>query len=522
MMARRSKRNFYPSLPAVSTLPRDMPTSLPSDAGDSPKALGNEIRRGTWWSVGGTVVFRFSNIAVTAVVARILVPEEFGIFALAVAVHAFTVSIAELGVASAIPRVDLNLNRIAPTVTTISMATSLFFAALMAIFATPLASLLGTPESATVIRILSLCVAMIGPFAVPGAILQREFKQQMVFKATVGGFIPSACLLVWMVLNGAGAEGLAWSRVVSQLITGILMIAATKRFYKPGLDRSILTALLAFGVPLAFSNLMSQVLLNVDNIFIVKLLGVSALGTYTIAFGISTWATAAVGTTLNTMVLPSITAIVRDGGDLKAAVLSAVRLVSWVAAPIAVFSIIFAKPLVLTIYGQQWGAAAPVLAALAIYGMLFVLGLLFTNIIIATGRTGVLFWIQVAALVALLPALPLGIRLGGSVGAAMAHVAVVAIVTIPAYLFCLRKVTGVSSMAVLRKIMWPCVAAVIAAAVAWLATLALDAVQLKLLVGFGIFGCSYASLTLRQVHQVLPIRWLSFRKRKTDEAEVAK
>lgn len=468
-------------------------------------SVARAVQRGALWSAGGTIVFRLSNIVITALVARILAPEQFGVFALAVAVHAFTLSVAELGVAAAIARSDLDLDRIAPTVTTIAVVSSLLAAAPMAIFAEPLAALLGAEDAASSIRILAFGVAMIGPFAVPGAILQRQFRQKSLFKAAVSGFVPGSALLICLALAGGGVEALAWSRIAAQLVTGAVMIAAAGRLYRPGWDLKVLAPLLAFGVPLALSNLLSQVLLNVDSIFVGRMLGVSDLGTYTIAFSVSVWSSAAIGSMLNSVVLPGITAVLRDGGDYRAAVVSAVRIVAWIAAPIGAFSITFARPLILTIYGPQWGEAAPVLSVLALYGMVFVLGLLFANIIIASGRTGILVWVQVAALVALLPALPLGIQWGGTVGAGWAHVIVVGCVTLPVYLVSLRKVSGVRVSAVARQVIHPVLAATASAALAWIATSDISSDPAKTLTGFLVGAAAYALLTRRTLLSVFPL-----------------
>jgi lipopolysaccharide exporter len=488
---------------APSLLPRSAPLGDNKDA-PGPAGIALTIRNGVFWSAAGTIVFRLSNIVVMAFVARILAPDQFGIFALAVTIHAFTVSVAELGVASAIARSDLDVERIAPTVTTISIAASVSLAAPMMIFAEPLALLLGSIEAAPSIRILSIGVAMVGPFAVPGALLQRDFRQLALFKASICGFVPGSALLVLSSIAGGGVEGLAWSRVVAQLITGSVMIAASGRVFKPGLDLGVVAPLLGFGIPLALSNLLSQVLLNVDNIFIGRMLGVAELGTYSIAFAVSVWSTAVVGSMLNAVVLPGVTAVVRDGGDIKSAIVSATGIVAWVAAPIAAFSIAFAQPLIVTVYGSQWAAGGPVLAALASYGLVFVLGLLFANIIIATGRTAVLFWVQAAALLALLPALPLGIQLAGSIGAGWAHVLVVSLVTLPVYLVSLRRVSGIRILNLVREVARPLLAAGGCAAIAWLATKEIQPSPVSLGAGFLICGTGYVLMTRGMLLRVFP------------------
>src|SRR5690606_24338472 len=139
----------------------------------------------------------------------------------------------------------------------------------------------------------------------------REFRQNTVFIATMSGFIPSSAFLVWSVMHGGGVESLAWTRVLTQAISGTVMILCLKKFYWPGMNWKLLAPLIAFGLPLAMSNLLSQILLNVDNLFIGRLLGVEELGAYSIAFAVSVWSTAVLGTMLNSVVLPGITSVIR-------------------------------------------------------------------------------------------------------------------------------------------------------------------------------------------------------------------
>ncbi|MEO7058296.1 MAG: hypothetical protein ABI083_01110, partial [Lapillicoccus sp.] len=72
------------------------PTALEGDV------LHSRVRSGVLWSGASVILMRFSNIALMVVVARIVVPAEFGTFTTALVVHAMLVSIAELGVSAAI------------------------------------------------------------------------------------------------------------------------------------------------------------------------------------------------------------------------------------------------------------------------------------------------------------------------------------------------------------------------------------------------------------------------------------
>ncbi|CAN5118597.1 MOP flippase family protein [soil metagenome] len=464
----------------------------------------DRVSRGAIWAGGSTLFLRFANIAIMAVVARIVAPNELGIFALTLVVHGVVVSLAELGVSSSIARSDLQTDRIAPTVATISIVSSLFLASVLAIFAEPIAIALGSAEATGPIRIMSLCVAMIGPFAVPGAQLQREFRQDLVFRANAISFVPSSIVLVVVALLGDGATAFAWSRVVGQLIMGTLMTLSVTKRYRPGLKWELVGPLIRFGLPLAFANLMSQILLNVDYVFVGRFLNIADVGFYNLAFNVSVWSTAVIGSMLNGIVLPAFSKVRADGGDLPNALRGAVRSVSLIAFPIAAVTLALASPLIVTIYGKKWESAAPVLGVLALYGAISVICLLLSNVIVSTGRTGVLFGVQVIALVCLVPVMWIGVTVGGLVGVGVAHIVVILIATFPLYLLAIRRSVGTGPMLIFRAMAWPVVASALSGLAGWALSLALPNAPLKLLVGGALAGLVYLFLTAPLLRSLVP------------------
>lgn len=470
-------------------------------------SLARDVKKGSLWTGASTLLLRLSNIALMAVVARIVAPDELGVFALAVTVQAVLVSVAELGVASAVARKDLDVDAIAPTVVSISVITSLVIAGLMALFAGNIADALGSPAAEQPIRILSLNVALIGPFAVPGAQLQSAFRQDLVFRANMVSFVPASVVLILVALAGDGAAAFAWSRVVGQLVAGSLMLLSVPKRYSFGLNKAYLRPLISFGVPLALANLLSQALLNVDYVFVGRMMSTADVGLYMLAFNVCMWSTAIIGSILNGIVLPAFSSVRRDGGDIPTALSSAVRTVALIACPIAAFTCTFSTPLVTVIYGGQWVDAGPVLQVLSFYGVVFVLGLLFANVIISTGRTWVLFLVQAVALVSLIPALTVGIQYAGLVGIGIAHVAVISVVTLPAYLWAIGKATGARSGLILSALVRPAMASIAAGIFAGLITGPIAMDLGKLSVG-GLAGAAvYVFLTRRALIPIFPDSW---------------
>ncbi|MBD3923152.1 oligosaccharide flippase family protein [Nocardioides cavernae] len=468
------------------------------------QALRRDIGRGVVWAAAGNILMRIGGISVTAVVARILSPEEFGVFAIALAVFVVVTSLAELGMASAVARSVLEPDDIAGTVTSISLIVSTGLAILMALSAGPLATVLGMPEAAGPIRVMSICLVLTGIFAVPGAQLVRNFRQDRILLGTVAGFVPANVVLIVMALAGQEAMAFSWSRVVGQVVTGLVFVACVNRRYRPQWRRELVGPLLRFGLPLSLANLINWTLLNADYLVMGRMLSAEQIGVYMIAFTVANWSTAVLGSVLNGVVLPAFGRVSHDTERLVESLVSATRLVGLVALPMLATTVALAPGLVRTVFGETWAGAAPVLAVLAVYGVAFAFTLLYVNLLVAIGATTKLLVVQVAWVSALVPAMVWGIQIGGLVGAAWAHVAVVLVVSLPGYLWALRSQLGPLPAALGTTLLRPAGAAALAGGSAWIVDRWIGGVVLGFLAGGVVAVVVYLVAAWSMIEQDLP------------------
>lgn len=505
----------------------DRSSSRPEGAATAETATSIRAKagRGALWAMSANLVMRFANIAITAVLARLLSPEDFGVFAVALAVYLVVTSLAELGMGSAVARSAVEPVDIAPTVVTISIAVSFGCAALLAVFSNALSELLGQPAAAQPLQILAISLALTGLFAVPGAQLVREFRQDRIFLATVVGFVVGNPVLVILALQGGGATAFAWSRVVGQLATGMVFWLGASRRYWPGWSREQLVPLLTFGLPLSMANLVNWTLLNADYMILGRLVSAAEVGVYMIAFNVASWSTAILGSVLNSVVVPAFGRVSSEARELRAAVVGTCRLVGLVSLPIGALSIGLAAPIVLTLFGEKWAESIPVLAILAVYGVFYGFTLLFVNVLVATGRTGRLLLIQLAWVLVLVPTMVFALHMWGLEGAAWAHVLTICLIALPGYLLAIVKATETRAAEVLAASLRPVVAAVAAGACAWLVALAFTPPWLRLGLGGAVGGIVYLAAAAPLFVPLLPSRfvpsWLPSRWRPVDRGWVA-
>jgi len=485
-------------------------TNPSAAASDSPSLSAN-VRRGALWLVASNLLLRLATVLLTAVVAHILSPHDFGVFAVALTAYVIVGSIYDIGVSACLMRADLDIDSLAPTVATVALISSATLAGAMVAFARPFAVALGSAAAVGPIRVIALAVLFSGVFAVPNAQLIRDFKQDKIFLANAISFVPSTALLIILAEAGGGATAFAWSRVVGQFVLGSVLIAVAPRHYRPGFARSALSVILKFGIPLAGANFVNYVLLNVDYAFVGHLLGATALGVYMLAFTLASAPYSVLGAVINNVSMPAFSRVKHDPALLKNAVATALRTVLLIVLPMCGMTMALARPLILTLYGAKWAAAANVLVILTVYGAVFMACLLFANVLTSFGQTKFLFVLQLIWIGTLVPAMALGVRKDGIVGAAYAHVVVIVPIVLPSYLLALKRVTGVRFTALGKAALPALLASSAAALAARGAASQLSDPLVQLIAGLAAGGLVYLICVGPQIAATLGLRQVSER-----------
>ena len=490
-------------------------------------SLSARVRQGTLWSSLSTVILRLTNISITAVVAHILTPRDFGVFTVALTAYTITASLGELGIASCLIRADLDIDDMAPTMVTFSLTTSAIFAGAMAVFAPHIAAALGSADGTGPVRVMALTVFINGFFAVPGAQLTRDFKQGTLFLANVISLVPSTAVLLFLAKSGSGAMAFAWSRVIAQLVMGCVMFAAAPKRYQPGISRNAILVLLRFGLPLAGANFVNYILLNVDYAFVGHLIGAVALGIYMLAFNLASAPGFLIGNVINSISMPAFSRVKHDRDLLQNALAGALRAVSLILMPMCCLMIALARPLVLTLYGARWAASAEVLSILSVYSGISIICILFANMLTSLGKAKFILVVQLLWLCALVPAMSLGVHRDGIAGAAIAHIAVIGPFILPSYLFVVKRATGVRLAMLGKAILPPLSAALVAALAASATTSQFTSPLAQLVTGLAVGGMVYGvaaapqAMTWLSQEQAAKLRMLRLYRRYESVARIA-
>jgi O-antigen/teichoic acid export membrane protein len=452
--------------------------------------VGSIARRALGWSFLNNFVGRAGTLLVGIVLARLLVPEDYGIYAVALVALNAVLSVNELGVSLAVVRWPGDVDRIAPTVVSLSLGSSAVLWLGCFVLSPVVCRALQAPEATGVLRVLTLSVLIDAVTAVPAALMTRAFRQRERMIVDTAGLLVSSAAAVGFALAGLGAWALAISLILGNLANSLFVLWYTPRWHAPGFQKDVARELLAFGLPLAAASLVIFGLLNVDYVIVGGLLGPTALGFYLLAFNLSAWPVNIISAPIRRVSMPAFARLHESADGASAAYLRACLLVLLVTAPISLLIAVFARPMIEFVYGDRWLESAAVLPWLMVLATVRVLSELTYDFFVALGRSRVNLVIQIAWLVGLVPALVIGARQGGIVGVGIGHAAIGLLLVLPAYAVALRS-SQVSVLQLAAPLLRPSIGLLVAAAIGIGSLRLVDSDPLVLVVGGGLSALGY-------------------------------
>ncbi len=405
------------------------------------ESLGSSAGRGLRWSLLGNVVTKFGSFGMGLVLARLLAPADFGVYAVALAALNFVMHVNDVGLIAATVQWRGKLEEMAPTAATLAVAFSVAVYGVFWLAAPSVAGLAGVPQATGVLRLLTVIILIDGLTAVRSAALMRTFRQDKLIAANLAGLAVNALVAISLAARGGGPFSFAGGQVAGAVVTGVLVFVVAKIPVKVGIDPAIARKLMRYGVPLAASLGIEAILMNADYIIIGRVLhNVALLGFYLLAFNISTWALSVISSAVRYVSVAGFSRLSElDKERLSAGVQRSVPLLFTGLVPIAVLTAALAEPLVSVLYGGAWAPAAPVLRFLMILTVVRVMTSFALDILMGAGATRSTLWLNLGWAVALIPALIIGTYLDAIRGAAVAHAIVGSLVAVPVTLVALHR-----------------------------------------------------------------------------------
>jgi PST family polysaccharide transporter len=382
-------------------LPKEQAT--PGEEDLARTAAGGVMWQGLSYFSGKALV-----LVSTAILARLLSIDEFGLVGFALVFITYAEVLTDLGVAQALvyfPE-EKRRNDAALALCLISSAVLV----LVAFVAAPaIARFFEEPEVTDLFRVLSLSLFFAALGQVPDALIRKElrFRNRLITDLTrsVAQGVVSVSLAIagfgaWAIVYGYLAANLARS-IASWLLVDYRPSAGFLRY-----NRDIWRPLLRYGSASAANGLLLSLVFNIDYLIVGKMLGKEALAFYTLAFRLPQMAIINIFHVLSAVAFPMFSRVREDLGRLRRGYVRGVRLQTVFGVGAGVTLAAVAPMLIEVVFGvPKWSEAIVPLQALSLYASFRSLGIGAVDLYKGMGRPGLALWLSVIRLTVLLPAL---------------------------------------------------------------------------------------------------------------------
>ena len=419
-------------------------------------SVSRQMAAGIAWMSLMRVGIKGLGLFSTVILARLLVPADFGLVAMAMSViSAFELLRAFNFDVALIQRQDADKS-FYDTAWTLNILFGVVLGVLVLAIAIPAASFFDEPRLRAVIKALAIGVFISGFENIGVVAFRKDLAFHKEFVLRVG---QKLCGLA-VTLPLAFALRSYWALVIGMVSSSAcnVLISYFAHPFRPGISLAARQQLLSFSKWLLATDLIWFVRDRTPDVLIGRIAGPNALGIFSISLEISSLPTTELVGSINRTVLPSYAKMAADMDALRRGFLDVVGLVSVLALP-AGFGIAATSSLIVEIVlGEKWLAAIPLVSVLAIFGSLNALTSNCGALHIAMGRPSTAMAIGMAQVVVLAPTLAWSAFQYGATGVAWTYLANVALVTLPLNLVVALQRLGLSFKP-LAALLWRPVAA---------------------------------------------------------------
>lgn len=390
--------------------------------------FGRSARRGVVWSTIAFAGGRGVTFLSTLVLARLLVPSEFGVVAAVLVYLSFIELASDLGMKwTVIYEQEHGITERVQSAFTLNLLLAASLSAVGVLLAPVVAGFFHASDQVLLFRLAALNLLLTGFGNIQDGLLLRgmAFRRRaipQVVRSTVRGAVG-----IVLALAGLGASSLVVGFLAGTAAwTLCLWVMAP---FRPTLrlDLGIARSMAAYGGAASLLEVIAVVATRVDAIVIGRVLGSGALGLYAVAQRVPELVIENVSWNVSVVAFPALARKrVVDAGGLGRATLELLRWCALYALPMAVGMAIVAKPATVVLFGPRWAASAGVMAALGLLAAFAAVAFPLGDLFKALGRQRVLVALNLGSLPVLVAAM-VAAAPAGIVAAAWARAAVGAV-----------------------------------------------------------------------------------------------
>lgn len=349
--------------------------------------LKSQMISGMIWKFGERFIAQGVSFIVSLVLARILLPDDYGV----VAVINIFITLADVFLSSGLNTAliqkqdadDIDFSTIFWC--NLFLGLLLYFA--LAIAAPVLAIAYEMPILTSAIRVFALRLPISSFQSIQTAYVSRKMEFKKFFFSTITGTLVSAVVGIAMALLGFGVWALIAQYMTNTIIDTLFLFASVRWYPKFVFSWDRAKPLIKYGSRVMCTDLIGTLFNNLGD-FIIGLKYTSTdLAFYTKGKQLPTLFKSNISTTLVSVLFPGMSYINDDKARVREFSRRSVRMLTYIIYPIMIGLLVMAKPLTVFLYTEKWLAIVPFASIVCIESVFSVPGTIALQTIKSVGRS---------------------------------------------------------------------------------------------------------------------------------------
>ncbi|MDP1743514.1 MAG: oligosaccharide flippase family protein [Candidatus Amesbacteria bacterium] len=327
------------------------------------------MKSGLTWTAGLRLMLRLITILRMAVLARILSKASLGVFGIVTMVLALLEISTETGINIFLMQEKGKVDKYIDTAWVLSIIRGSLIALLIVILTPWISTFFNSPDTLNLLYLLALAPFIRG-FINPAIIIflkELRFGREFFLRGSI--FMLEAGVSVVVCWYTRSPIGMVWGLIASAIFEVLLSWIFIYPRPKFSLNPVTCLLILSRGKWVTGFGLLDYLFTQTDNIVVGKLLGETSLGVYQYAYKISTTPVSEIVDVFYRATFPIFSQMNNGGKNLKKAVIKTVITVNLMTIGLGLTIWLFARPIILILFGSNWLEAVPILQILAFLGI---------------------------------------------------------------------------------------------------------------------------------------------------------
>jgi lipopolysaccharide exporter len=361
---------------------------------DQTGALLEKTAGGAGWTIGWRAATRALGFLSTLVLARVLVPADFGLVALAMSYAQAIDVFANLGVQDALVRATNSDRAMYDAAFTVNVVRGFITAVVIGLTAGPFATFFEDPRLFYVVLALALAVLLDAFENVGVADFRRHFAFRSEFQLSIFPRITQVAVTIALAFTWANYWALVAGILTARLLQNVASYAMHP--YRPRLSLAAWRDIVGFSVWTWLVSMAWMVRGRGITLIIGGMLNPTQLGVFTVGSEIATLPESELIGPLSRVCFPGFAAARRSGIGVAEVYMRIASSMLVIAMPASIGISAIASPLVYIGFGAKWLEATPIIEILAISGIFAVVERISSSLFYAFGYLRPIFWTIVA------------------------------------------------------------------------------------------------------------------------------